>query len=91
MGLHTLLLLDVVSKEEKYMRPEEGMKILLKMKFFTKNTEIIIFARAGSGRPLIVYGKVRDLIKKDFGEPPFVMIIPGKLHFTEKEYLENFR
>ncbi len=93
MGLHTLLLLDVISEKKKYMRPEEGMKILLKMgkKFFTRDTEIIVFVRAGSDMPSIVYGKVKDLIEKDFGESPFVMIIPGKLHFTEKEYLENFR
>jgi len=93
IGLHTLLLLDVISEKEKYMRPEEGMKILLKMdkNFFTGDTEIIVFARAGSDKPLIIYGKVKDLIRKDFGEPPFVMIIPGKLHFTEKEYLEDFR
>jgi len=93
MGLHTLLLLDIISKGGKYMNPEVGMKILLKMKkkFFTKNTEIIVFARAGSSRPLIGYGKVKDLIKKDFGGPPFVIVIPGKLHFTEREYLENYR
>jgi len=30
-------------------------------------------------------------LKKDFGDPPFVIIIPGKLHFTEKEYLEYYR
>ena len=93
IGLHTLLLLDVISEKEKYMRPEEGMKILLKMKkkFFIENTEIVVFARAGSNEPLIVYGKVKDLLKKDFGKPPFVMIIPGTLHFTEREYLETFR
>jgi len=93
MGLHTLLLLDVISEKKKYMRPEEGMKILLKTgkKFFTEDTEILVLARAGSDEPLIVYGKVKDLIKKDFGEPPFVMIMPGKLHFTEREYLEVFR
>jgi diphthine synthase len=93
IGLHTLLLLDVISERKKYMNPEEGMKILLKIKkkFFTENTEIIVFARAGSDNPLIVYGKVKDLIKKDFGEPPFILVIPGKLHFTEKEYLENFK
>lgn len=91
MGLHTLLLLDVISEKEKYMLPEQGMKILLEMKkdFFTKDTEIIVFGRVGSGRPLIVYGKVKELIKREFGDPPFVMIIPGKLHFTEREYLES--
>lgn len=93
MGLHTLLLLDVISEKKKYMRPEEGIKILLKVgeEFFTEDTEIIVFARAGGDRPLIVFGKAKDLVKKDPGEPPFVMIIPEKLHFTEKEYLENFR
>lgn len=91
MGLHTLLLLDVISEKKKYMRPEEGMKILLKMKNFTEETEVVVFTRAGSYKPLIAYGKVKDLIKKDFGEPPFVMIIPGELHFTEREYLEGFR
>jgi diphthine synthase len=93
MGLHTLLLLDVISEGGKYMRPEEGMKILLKMekKFFTENTEIIVFARAGSDKPLIVYGKVKKLIKKDLGNPPFVIIIPARLHFSESEYLEFHR
>jgi len=93
MGLHTLLLLDVISAKKKHMRPEEGMKILLEMnkKFFTENTEIIVFGRAGSDKSSIFYGRVKSLVKKDFGEPPFVMIIPGKLHFTEREYLENFR
>jgi len=96
-GLHTLLLLDVVSEKNKYMTPNEGIEILLKAEqekkygIFTKNTDIIVFARAGSENPLIVYGKVKDLLKKDFGNPPYVIIIPGKLHFTEKEYLEFYR
>jgi len=89
-GLHTLLLLDIISEKNRYMTPNEGIKILSEMKIFTKNTEIVVFARAGSDKPLILYGKVGDLIEKDFGEPPFVIILLGKLHFTEKEYLENF-
>ncbi len=90
-GLHTLLLLDIISEKNKYMTPNEGMKILQQMKVFTKYTEIVVFARAGSDKPFIVCGKVEDLIEKNFGEPPFVIILPGKMHFTEKEYLEMFR
>jgi len=89
-GLHTLLLLDIISEKNRYMTPNEGIKILLEMKILTKNTEIVVFGRAGSDKTLILYGKVEDLIEKDFGEPPFVMILPSELHFTEKEYLENF-
>jgi diphthamide biosynthesis methyltransferase len=73
------------------MTPNEGIKMLLKMNIFTKDIDVVVFARAGSDKSLIVYGKVEDLIEKNFGEPPFVMILPGKLHFTEKEYLEIFR
>jgi len=96
-GFHTLLLLDVIAEENKYMTPNEGMEIMLKTEekmndeIFTKDTEIVVFARAGSEEVFIAYGKVKDLLKKDFGKPPFVIIVPGQMHFTEKEYLEHFR
>jgi len=96
-GLHTLLLLDVISEKNKYMTPNEGMKILLKVeenngeKIFTENSNIIVFARAGSESPVIIYGEVKDMLNKDFGNPPYVIIVPGKLHFTEKEYIEFHR
>lgn len=92
-GLHTLCLLDVIAEEKKYMVVNEGMKILLKIEekrregVFTEDTEIVVSARIGSDKPLIIYGRVKDLIDKNFGEPPMVLIIPGILHFTEKEYL----
>jgi diphthine synthase len=90
-GLHTLLLLDIIPEKNRYMTPNEGMKTLLEMKIVKKDTEVIVFARAGSDKPLIIYGETKNLIEKDFGKPPFVLIIPGKLHFTEEEYLEMFR
>jgi len=96
-GLHSLLLLDVIHEKNKYLTPNEGMKILLRIEegmkknVFTEDTEVVVFARAGSKNLLIVHGKVEDLIKKDFGEPPFVIIVLGKLHFTEKDYLKHYR
>jgi len=96
-GLHTLLLLDVISEKNKYMTPNEGMQIMLRVEdgkkenVFTNNTEIIVFARAGSEKSLIIYGQVENLLNKEFGNPPYVIILPGKLHFTEKEYLEFHR
>ncbi len=93
LGLHTLLFLDV-SSDEKYMTPNQAIKTMLKLeefmkqRIFTDNTKIIVFGRAGSDEPLILYGKVKEIMYKNFGEPPFVIIIPGKLHFTEREFLE---
>jgi len=95
-GLHTLCLLDVIAEEDKYMTANEAMKILLDIEnkrkegIFTEQNEIIIFTKVGSEDSSIVYGKIGDLIKKDFKITPAILIILGLLHFTEKEFLENF-
>ena len=94
-GLHTLCLLDVVAEENKYLSVNEAIKILLLMgeklkgKVFTEETKFIVFCRAGSNQSKISYEKAKDLINRNFGEPPAILIIPGKLHFTENEYLNN--
>ena len=92
-GLHTLCLLDVVEEEDKYLTPSEAMKILLEIEgkrkenVFTNETAAVVFAKAGSRSPFIAYDKVKNLVKKDFKELPAVLVIPGILHFTEKEFL----
>ncbi|MCS7134924.1 MAG: diphthine synthase [Candidatus Aenigmarchaeota archaeon] len=93
-GLHTLILFDIVEEEKRYMTVREAIDILLKMEevakqdVFTEHSEIIVFARAGSDDAKIVFGQVVELKDMDFGNPPFSIIVPGSLHFTEKEYLE---
>ena len=90
-GLHTLLLLDITP--ERCMIANEAMKLLLSIEeqrkedMFTDDTKVVVFARAGSGESLIAFGKVREMKNKDFGEPPMVLIVPGILHFSEKDYL----
>ncbi|MCX8179061.1 MAG: diphthine synthase [Candidatus Aenigmarchaeota archaeon] len=96
-GLHTLILFDIIEEEKRYMTPKEAMEILLSIEekmrdhVFTEYTEIIVFARAGSENQLIKYGTVKELIDHDFGEPPMCIILPGSLHFTEREYLEMLK
>jgi diphthine synthase len=90
-GYHTLCLFDLISEKEKYMSPQQGMEILIKSEHVSDENELVVFGRAGTEEPLIVYGKIKDLIGMDFGEPPFVLIIPGNLHFTEGEYLDYYR
>lgn len=86
--LHTLCILDVLSEENKYMTINEGLDILLRGNVISKNDKIIGFVKAGSNNPVIVYRTVDSLIKVDIHDIPAVIIIPAKLHFTEKEYLE---
>ncbi|MFH8132332.1 MAG: diphthine synthase [Candidatus Aenigmatarchaeota archaeon] len=91
-GLHTLCLLDVLAEEKKYMEAREGLKILLEIEkkrkegVISEESEAIIFSKSGSENPLIVFGKIKNLVKKNIGTPA-VIIFPGILHFTEKEFL----
>jgi len=94
-GLHTLLLLDIA--DGKCMDAKEGIVKLLAIEemrkegVFTPETEAVVFARAGAKDSRIWFGRVADLLKIDFGKPPTVLIVPGMLHFTEKEYLNAFK
>lgn len=92
MGLHTLVLLDI--KPPKYMGVKDGLEILLEIekgkkgKLFSENVFLVAASNLGSEKQKIKYGKISALLKEDFGVPA-VVIIPGELHFFEKEYLES--
>lgn len=87
-GLHTLLLLDTG------MGVKEGLEILLKIeekekkKLILPETEIVAASMLGSDKQNIVFGKVKDVIKKRM-ESPAMIVILGKLHFLEKEFLKG--
>ncbi|GAB6135939.1 diphthine synthase [Thermococcus prieurii] len=95
-GLHTLLFLDIKAERNRYMTANEAMEILLqveKMKkkgVFTPETLVVVLARAGSLNPTIRAGYVKDMINEDFGRQPHVLIVPGRLHIVEAEYLVEF-
>ena len=97
-NLHTLCLLDVDAEKEKFMVPGQALEILLEIEakrkenVLTKDSEVVIFSKAGSDdqqiRFLPVKSAVSDIDTSDF---PAVVVIPGKLHFTEKELLSIVR
>jgi len=95
-GLHTLFLLDVKAEERKFMTVNEAIEILLniekrrKENVFKEETLCLGVARIGSNDEIIKYGKAMKLIKENFGSPPHSFVVPGKLHFTEKEALNRF-
>lgn len=86
-GLHTLLLLD------RDMGTRKGLDILRgiesrKRKKLLKGKKIVLCSRLSSEHERIAYGRMEDLMGKDLPEPG-VIIVPGKLHFLEKEFLET--
>lgn len=92
-GLHTTVFLDV---GEKCMSAHEAMKLLLEMekiegkKLFNEKTKLVTASRIGSEKQKIVYAEAGKLLKTSLGEPPFILVVPGKLHFTEEEALARF-
>ncbi|ASI98837.1 diphthine synthase [Thermococcus celer] len=95
-GLHTMLFLDVKAEQNRYMTANEAMEILLRVEdmkkenVFTGDTLVVVLARAGSLNPTLKAGYVRDMLKEDFGKQPHVMVVPGRLHIVEAEYLVAF-
>jgi diphthine synthase len=88
LGMHTLLLLDID------MDTGEGLEILLrieqeKKKGLIDSDKRFIAARGlGSEKSRMMYGRALDLIKRPL-DPPAVLILPGKMHFTEEEFLKS--
>lgn len=93
-GLHTLLLLDIRSEENRAMSAGEAMSEMLRLeaklkkKVFTEKTLVAVVARAGADDVVVKAGKVKEMLGLDFGPPPHVLIVPGKLHFIEEEALK---
>jgi len=87
-GMHTLFLLDVD------MDTGEGLRILLDIekkkesKFIPIEDKIIAASMLGSDKNIIKYDRVKTLLKEPL-KPPAVLIVPGRLHFLEKEFLES--
>jgi len=85
-GLHTLYFLDI--DKEKYMTINEALEILIKISL-PENEKVVGVARLGSEDQILKYGTAKELKGFDFGEPLHILIIPGKLHEKEKEFLEK--
>jgi diphthine synthase len=88
--LHTLLLLDLDAAKDRYMEVSEALELLLASKLVSDNDKIVIMSKLGSTEPKISYGEAFKLSKKPFSIPS-VIILPGKLHFLERDFLELFK
>ena len=88
-GLHTLCLLDIDLECNKFLEVGEALKFLLENRAVERKEKIIIASRLGSTNKKILWGNAEDLIdvKADL---PAVIVIPGSLHFSEREMLERF-
>ena len=85
IGAHSLVLIDIG------LDFEEAIENLIKVsdKNNVKVNKLVVCSRLGCKGRRICYDNINNLKSLDI-QAPFCFIIPGKLHFMEKEVLESF-
>ena len=51
--------------------------------------KVAVAARVGREDQELWYGKLKYLANRDLGKEPHSIVVPAKLHFTEREFLES--
>lgn len=85
-GLHTLLYLDLPMSINDALRLLETVEEKRGEELLKKSV-LVGIARAGSDKPVVKADYFAALKNYDFGELPHVLVVPGELHFLEKEAL----
>ena len=94
-GLHTLALLDL-REDGTFLAPGHAIASLLRMASALGTTEFgpsvlgCVLSRVGSREVRAFAGPLAELADRDLGPPPHCIVIPGTLHFLEKEALVAF-
>tara|TARA_Y100001960_G_scaffold313416_1_gene376330 strand:- start:82 stop:1119 length:1038 start_codon:yes stop_codon:yes gene_type:complete len=87
--MHSVILLEYNEDKSFFLAPQDALSLLLDAekiqngKVISLETFAVIASRIGKSDQSITSGKISNLIKKEFSNPPHTIIIPGSLHFTE--------
>lgn len=95
-GLHTLVLLDLVPEEGRFLSASEGLAILRKRDpegaIVAEAAEIAVAARVGRDDAEGWFGPFARMRGIDFGPPMHVIVVPAaELHFEESAALDRYR
>lgn len=87
-GLHTLVLLDL-KEGGRFLTAQDGLRYLLEVggKKFPPGTLVCVVGGAGSDRPIVRADRADRLLEADLGPPLHCLLVPGPLHFAEREAL----
>ncbi len=94
LGLHSLVLLEIDVEANHHITIAQATEALLDYSnkipagIINPQTLIVGVARLAAPDMMIKAGRAGEIAKRDFGEPPHTLIIPGRLHFVEVEALE---
>jgi diphthine synthase len=96
VGLHSLVLLEVDVESERHITIQEALERLITVsdgipeKTIRPETLAIGLARIEAPNMVVSAGTVSELMGVDFGDPPYCLIFPSRLHFVEAEALQVF-
>ena len=91
---HSVILLEYNEDKSFFLDPHDALSLLLDVekiqnrKVISLDTFVIVASRIGKSDQKITSGKISNLIKKEFGDPPHSIVIPGGLHFTESDAIK---
>ena len=92
--MHSIILLEYNEDKSFFLEPQNALSLLLDAektqngKIISSDTFTIVASRIGKSDQMITSGKISNLKKKEYGEPPHTIIIPGSLHFTESNAIK---
>ena len=91
-GLHSLVLLEIDVENTTYISIPAALKQLLGVSenLIRPETLVVGVARIEALDMVVRAGTVSEVMRTDFGGPPYVLIFPGQLHFVEAEALQLF-
>ncbi|MFB6188606.1 MAG: diphthine synthase [Halapricum sp.] len=86
-GLHTLVFLDIKADDDRedYMTGAEAAQLLASD--WDGDALGVVVARAGSPDPLVRADRLDALADDGFGDPLHMLVIPGELHYIERDAL----
>jgi diphthine synthase len=89
-GLHTLVLLDIPMTVSEALALLAGMEEKGQKGVIGNETKLVACCQLGGPGETIRYGTVKQLqADKALDRRPAVILVPGELHFFEKEFLES--
>ncbi len=92
-GLHSSILLEWDESNQFFLSPIAALSSLqeaekdLKYGIISEDTLILTASEIGSDRVRVGSMSLKESLDHEFGRPPHVIVIPGRLHFTEREAL----
>ena len=91
--MHTLCLLDIDAKNNKFMNFKEALTKIVNL---NKNDDIkineaVVCCALGTKDERIIYDSIDNLMKTECSIYPQCVIIPAKMHFMEKDSLNRFK